>query len=102
MTGVVEVVVFGVPAAYVAALPKELVYCPAAVGACTGMLVGIIPESPNLTFMSVIVPETNGASHLLFADKLTIAAFAVPLFELNTSALKTDAAVVAGANQIGE
>ncbi|CAM4313522.1 hypothetical protein FLTE109939_04860 [Flavobacterium terrigena] len=76
-------------------------YSPAAVGACTGILVAIKAASPNLTFILVIVPETKGASHLLLAASEVIEGFAVPELLSNASAFITEIAVVAGAKDIG-
>ncbi|MCY1248365.1 hypothetical protein D3C86_1718960 [compost metagenome] len=60
-----------------------------------------IEASPTLTFISVIVPDIKGISHLLVADKLIKLTSAVPEFESKASALKFETAVVVGANQTG-
>ena len=69
--------------------------------ACTGIFPFIKLESPNLTFISVIVPDTKGASHLLLVANEIIEALDVPELVSKVSAFKTEIAVVAGAKEIG-
>ena len=51
--------------------------------------------------MSVIVPETNGASHLLTVLILISDASLVPVLESKASAFITETAVVLGAKDNG-
>ena len=95
-------IILGVPVVKVAVLPNTLVYTPLAVDACTGMLVLTIEASPKRTFIVLNSPDVIGASHLLLADKLVMAALAVPVLLLKAVTLNLEAAVVAGFKAIGE